>query len=291
MNRRCSIAHILNALGDKPLRSIRPHEIAAAVREVHVMGKPVMAQHVLIELRDMLNEAINYGWIDSNPAINVKQLRAPVKRQRLPFEQWQRMYDMARTHPVPWVPHMLKLALLTGQRRADLCKMRFEDICEMEINGVRGDCLLIEQQKTKARIALPLALRLDMLGVTLGQEIDACRSYGKPGPYLLRSRYAAWQRSLNPKCLSNRFENLRAAAGITVERGTPPSLHECRSLAERLYREQGIDTRTLLGHKRQAMTDVYNDDRGLNRGQWRVLKLPQSHDLPHLSAQRSTAGQ
>lgn len=30
---------------------------------------------------------------------------------------------------------------------------------------------------------------------------------------------------------------------------------------------------TLLGHKHQAMTDVYNDDRGLTRGKWVTLHL------------------
>ena len=55
--------------------------------------------------------------------------------------------------------------------------------------------------------------------------------------------------------------------------GAPPSLHECRSLSERLYRAQGIDTRTLLGHKRQQMTDVYNDLRGLDAGEWKTLIL------------------
>ena len=29
----------------------------------------------------------------------------------------------------------------------------------------------------------------------------------------------------------------------------------------------------LLGHKHQAMTDVYNDDRGLSKGQWKTLTL------------------
>ncbi|HCJ5889806.1 TPA: integrase, partial [Klebsiella pneumoniae] len=37
---------------------------------------------------------------------------------------------------------------------------------------------------------------------------------------------------------------------------------EQRSLSERLYREQGIDTQKLLGHKTMKMTDRYNDDRG-----------------------------
>lgn len=53
----------------------------------------------------------------------------------------------------------------------------------------------------------------------------------------------------------------------------PPSLHECRSLSERLYRAQGINTMILLGHKHQAMTDMYNDDRGLTRGEWKTLTL------------------
>lgn len=57
------------------------------------------------------------------------------------------------------------------------------------------------------------------------------------------------------------------------EKGLPCSLHEIRSLSERLYREQGIDTMILLGHKHQSMTDVYNDDRGLSRGQWKTLQI------------------
>ncbi|MDR3352759.1 MAG: hypothetical protein LBO00_07160 [Zoogloeaceae bacterium] len=36
--------------------------------------------------------------------------------------------------------------------------------------------------------------------------------------------------------------------------GTHPTLHEIRSLAERLYREQGVDMQTLLGHKSPLMT-------------------------------------
>jgi len=43
--------------------------------------------------------------------------------------------------------------------------------------------------------------------------------------------------------------------------------------AKRLYRKQGLNTMTLLGHKHQKMTDLYNDDRGLTRGEWKVLAL------------------
>lgn len=52
--------------------------------------------------------------------------------------------------------------------------------------------------------------------------------------------------------------------------GNPTTFHEIRSLSERLYRVQKIDTMTLLGHKSQAMTDRYNDSRGR---EWRYLKV------------------
>ncbi|MCP0941511.1 integrase, partial [Klebsiella pneumoniae] len=52
--------------------------------------------------------------------------------------------------------------------------------------------------------------------------------------------------------------------------GTPPSFHEQRSLSERLYREQGIDTQILLGHTSKTMTDRYNDSRGK---EWKKLVI------------------
>ena len=51
-------------------------------------------------------------------------------------------------------------------------------------------------------------------------------------------------------------------SGLEWQNGTPPTFHVQRSLSERLYREQGLDTQKLLGHKSRKMTDKYNDDRG-----------------------------
>ncbi|MBQ0215341.1 integrase [Proteus vulgaris] len=42
----------------------------------------------------------------------------------------------------------------------------------------------------------------------------------------------------------------------------PASFHEQRSLSERLYRKQGIDTQALLGRATRAQTDRYNNIRG-----------------------------
>lgn len=153
--------------------------------------------------------------------------------RRLTLDEWQRIYAWSQANQPSWASRMILLALVTGQRRADL--------------------------------------RLEAIGVSLGEAIELCRDYAPPGEYLLRK--STGERPVCPS-LSARFEDAREGVyGKHTGAGLPPCLHECRSLAERLYRKQGIDTRTLLGHKRQSMTDTYNDDRGLSDGEWKTLEV------------------
>lgn len=61
--------------------------------------------------------------------------------------------------------------------------MRFDDVVDGHLQ--------IEQQKQAgkgygARVAIPLTLRLDAVGMTLAEVIDLCRDIGEPGPMLLR---------------------------------------------------------------------------------------------------------
>ncbi|MCM1513199.1 MAG: tyrosine-type recombinase/integrase, partial [Oxalobacter formigenes] len=139
---------------------------------------------------------------------------------------------------------------------------------KMAFADVRDNHLFIEQQKTGERVALPLKLRLQSVGVSLGQVIRSCRDYAIPGKTLLRKDNG------QPLCanyMTARFRNLFVRVLKRADSGYRPTLHECRSLSERLYREQGINTQILLGHRNQAMTDKYNDDRGLGRQEFRVL--------------------
>lgn len=62
--------------------------------------------------------------------------------------------------------------------------------------------------------------------------------------------------------ISINFSKARDKAAINWGDGTPATFHEQRSLAERLYKAQGIDTQKLLGHKSPNQTARYHDDRG-----------------------------
>ena len=261
-NRRCSLAHVLHGLGPgRIISGIRPHDVSAFVLGVH-KDHPPLAKRVLIETKSIFNAALDYGWVDRNPAAQVRAQPVTVKRNRLTFEQWQAIHARAADHMPPWVSRMMVLALITGQRRSDLVNMKFSDVWD--------DHLHIEQVKTGTRLALPLALRLDALGATLGEAIDACQDYAKGDEYLLRKSTG---KRPGDASLSARFEEAREAAIALPKSGAPTSLHECRSLSERLYRAQGINTMILLGHKHQSMTDLYHDDRGLTSGQWKTLTL------------------
>lgn len=146
------------------------------------------------------------------------------------------------------------LALVTGQRREDIANMKFSDI--------KDGYLHIEQSKTGARIALPLNLRCEAIGLSLEDVIRKCRDRFV-SPYLLHGKMNSKAKPVNLILVSKEFAAARDAAGIVPPAGkTPTTFHEQRSLSERLYRAQGIDTKILLGHKTQSTTDRYNDDRG-----------------------------
>ena len=260
-NHRSAIAHVAAAFGERTIGSVRPHEVAGFINRLAV-DTPQAAKRALFETREIFSEAINYGWVDRNPATPVKPPPAKVRRRRLTLDQWKAIYAWSVANQPPWVSRMLMLALVTGQRRSDLAKMRFSDVWD--------GFLHIEQAKTGARLALPDALRLGAIGRSIGEVISDCRDYAQGSEFVLRKHNGT---SLVLASLSARFEEARDAVIPLTGSGIPPSLHECRSLSERLYRAQGVNTMVLLGHKRQEMTDIYNDDRGLSAGEWKTLAL------------------
>ncbi|HEQ1857262.1 TPA: tyrosine-type recombinase/integrase [Providencia alcalifaciens] len=84
--------------------------------------------------------------------------------------------------------------------------------------------------------------------------------------YLVHYRHTTSQANRGEQVTANtittNFKKARNKTDIDWCEGTPASFHEQRSLSERLYRAQGINTKDLLGHKNQQQTDRYNDDRG-----------------------------
>lgn len=271
-NRSTSIRHIEAAWGAMPLRAVRPVEISTALKQ----WSPHTACRVLGELRDVYVEAIANGAAESSPAAHVKRPKAPGLRKRLTLETWQAMLNLARHSNQRWVPALLLLALATGQRRADLAKMRFDDVVDGHLR--------IEQQKkagkpTGARVAIPLTLRLQATGMTLGDVIEHCKTVGAPGDTLLRKNNG---KPIEMSSLSARFRELivTVCGPDAYQQYEWPSLHEVRSLSARTYIAEGMapeTVQTLLGHKDAEMTALYLNDRGLTAGEWKRVSANDQH--------------
>lgn len=240
------------------LKDITALEIAEITDQVKAAGHNRMAQVVRMVLIDVFKEAQHAGHVPPgyNPAQATKQPRNRIKRERLSLEEWHAIFSQAEQHP-----HYLRcgmlLAVVTGQRLGDISDMKFSDVWD--------DMLHIEQEKTGVKLAIPLSLRCQAIGMSLREVITFCRDR-VVSKYLVHYQHTTSQAQKGEKVTANTltttFRKARDKCGIKWEEGAAPTFHEMRSLSERLYRQQGINTKNLLGHKNQQQTDKYHDDRG-----------------------------
>ncbi|EGO3764894.1 TPA: site-specific integrase [Escherichia coli] len=244
--------------GMQHLKDITALDIAEIIDAVKAEGHNRMAQVVRMVLIDVFKEAQHAGHVPPgfNPAQATKQPRNRVNRQRLSLPEWQAIFDSVSRRQ-PYLKCGMLLALVTGQRLGDICNLKFSDIWD--------DMLHITQEKTGSKLAIPLNLKCDALNITLREVISQCRD-AVVSKYLVHYRHTTSQANrgdqVSANTLTTAFKKAREKCGIKWEPGTAPTFHEQRSLSERLYREQGLDTQKLLGHKSRKMTDRYNDDRG-----------------------------
>ncbi|EFL7063557.1 site-specific integrase [Escherichia coli] len=244
--------------GLKLISAVDVRDIAQLLDEYIAVGQPRMAQVVRSVLIDVFKEAQHYGEVPPgyNPALATKQPRRKITRQRLSLEEWQKIFEIAdASHR--YMGNAMLLALVTGQRLGDISRMKFSDIWD--------DHLHVVQEKTGSKIAIPLSLRLNAINWSLRDVVARCRDYAV-SPYLVHFFRATSQAERGAQVKSNtltmNFSKARDLAGIDWGDGSPATFHEQRSLSERLYKEQGLDTQKLLGHKTQQQTDRYHDDRG-----------------------------
>lgn len=252
------VALLRESAGMKLISAVDVRDIAQILESYVAEGQPRMAQVIRSVLIDVFKEAQHYGEVPPgyNPALATKQPRRRITRQRLDLEEWQKIFVIAdaRHH---YMGNAMLLALVTGQRLGDISNMRFTDIWE--------DHLHVVQEKTGSKLAIPLSLRLDAIGWSLRDVVARCRDYAV-SPYLVHFFRATSMAERGAQVKSNtittNFSKARDKANIDWGNGTPATFHEQRSLAERLYEAQGVDTQKLLGHKSPNQTAKYHDDRG-----------------------------
>lgn len=246
---------IRDALGTVECASLETTHISDMLEGLKDRGVMRMAQAVRSRVMAVCAKGAALGWMKTNPAAITERVKVKVKRQRLSLEQFQAI--RARAGEVaPWLENAMLLALVSGQDRST--------VAAWERNWTKGDVAIARRSKTEKSIAIPLALRMDAIGMTLGDVIAQCKGTGILTQYLLHhTRPIGTAKRGDPvhlRTITLAFRDARNLAGISGKGA--PSFHEIRSLAKRLYMEQGgVDTVALLGHASDEMANLYADSR------------------------------
>jgi enterobacteria phage integrase len=290
--RRCQVNAAIKFFGARPMHEIDVPDFVALFKTYTSQGKHRMAQSMRSTLIDVWDEAYSQGVLPAdkpNPASVSKRPKAKVKSARLIIDHFPVILEQSRKLAVTrgaWIPNSQLLGLVTGQRREDLVLAQFKrgrdwlglwHDYQIDKQGahpyahVHEGYFWVVQQKTGALVKIPLSLKLDVIGLTVGQVIDMCRSK-VASRYLLHHTIPFGNAPLGSPVhkdkVSHAFQDARDLTDLEWPGKKPPPYRELRSLSEREYKKQGIDAQSLLGHKHARMTEVYDDPR---QAEWKTV--------------------
>ena len=242
------------ALGAKLCAGLTVADCAELIEGLADDDKARTAEAVRSRLIAVCRRGMALGWMESDVASITERPKVVVKRGRLTLETFQTIYAEA-ADVAEWLPHAMQLALVTGADRVTLAKLKR--------SAAADGFLTLTRPKTGVTVEIPLALRLECVGWTLADLVK--HRTGVVSSYLVH-HVNQWGNApagspVHEDTISRAFTEARKRAKIPDEGA--PTFHELRSLCKRLYTAQGnVDTKALLGHKTERMSDLYANPRG-----------------------------
>lgn len=263
---------ILPQFGSSKVRAIRPSDLDAFyanLRRRGVSGRSLSAQsvhHVHALIRRLLNQALKWGWILTNPAINASPPRVNRVELEVPdVATVMRIINFAQERN-PDIACFLRLAAVSGARRGELCAIRWRDFDKsggLSINHSivdgRNDDLIEKRTKTNASRRVMID-GVSMKVVQLQRERcdERFKVYGRK---LSRNNYV-FSSSIDgsipwrPHRVTLTFKRLCDELGISGVR-----LHDFRHFTATQMLASGVPVKTVagrLGHANAATTlNVY----------------------------------
>ena len=212
--------------------------------EVHLKEKGnsvnTIAKH-LRQLRTLVNEAINQGYIpsDAYPFRKFKIKQEKGRKEFLTPDELKRLENLDVDKKLRHVLDAFLFCCYTGLRYSDFCQLTPENI--IRVNGKRW--LYFKSVKTDVEIRLPLHLLFEGKALAVLERYDIVTDFAKIGPNSEANKYLA---------------QLAALARIRKHITYHTARHTCATLLV----HQGVQITTvqkLLGHTSVRTTEVYSE--------------------------------
>ena len=212
--------------------------------EVHLKEKGnsvnTIAKH-LRQLRTLVNEAINQGYIpsDAYPFRKFKIKQEKGRKEFLTPDELKRLENLDVDKKLRHVLDAFLFCCYTGLRYSDFCQLTPENI--IRVNGKRW--LYFKSVKTDVEIRLPLHLLFEGKALAVLERYDIVTDFAKIGPNSEANKYLA---------------QLAAFARIRKHITYHTARHTCATLLV----HQGVPITTvqkLLGHTSVRTTEVYSE--------------------------------
>ncbi len=122
--------YLQKPLGDKKLTTITRADVARVISGAEKAGKAAATVRQIRALASgLFSKAIEWGYLDANPAHGVKVAGRVVTRDRfLQPDELPRFFAALAEEPSIAMRDFILLALLTGARRANVCAMHWREI-------------------------------------------------------------------------------------------------------------------------------------------------------------------
>lgn len=222
------LTRLVQVFGEMAVADITPQDVRDFLT-ARGATSPVAANREKALLSHVINMAREWGLSSAaNPCAGVRGHRES-PRDRLVEDH---EYAAVRAHADPTLRDALDLALYTGQRPADVLKLRRSDI--------RDGYLWVTQNKTKAKLRIVVEGELQRL-------IERITSRPVPSLYLVADDDG---KPLLKDGLRYRFDKARELAGVSFQ------FRDMRAKAAS-EAETEAEAQALLGHTKRSTTDRY----------------------------------